>query len=141
MTIDPRFRILGVPILFALALSSLAQITYAGIGNTGRWTAPTDWAQGQNQRYAIHLLLLRGDERPFHSRVIWFRGEAGSQFLGGQWGWQASQDTCIAWPAASFEDIGMDSSGVNFFCGGHATLADGSVLFDAPAHILSAIKG
>ena len=123
-----RLRSALAALLLGSLYFSLPLQSQAGIGKTGRWTAVSDWAQGNNQRYAIHLLLLRGDHRPYHSRVLWFRGEGGSQFSGGQWGWQASQDTCLAWPTASFDSLGMDASGVNFFCGGHATLADGRLM-------------
>ena len=79
----------GLPFV-ALIAPLPASATYS---ITGRWTPPADWhlegTQVDKLKYAVHMVLIRGDGDPYHSRVLWWRAEKQDEFRGGQWGWKA----------------------------------------------------
>jgi len=90
----------------------------------GRWTTTRYWGFT-----AVNLVLLPGDDSPYHSRVVWWAGEDEVQFKGGQWGWRPGSDGCTAWPSASFDSLKMPLPGVNIFCSGNTPMAEGGKLF------------
>ena len=98
----------------------------AGSASLGKWTPKVNWDPTGN-RIAIHMLLLRGDGAPYHSRVLWFGSEDHGVFKGGLWGWKTGNDGCTSYPVASFDTIAAPNVGYNVFCSGHSGLADGRV--------------
>ena len=103
--------------------------------DAGHWTTSANWSQGDRERYAVHMMLLRGDGNPYHSRILWYQGEAQiypsttATFYGGEWGWRSLSDTAVVfYPTANFDPLGLDTCGMNPFCGSHTILRDGRVL-------------
>jgi len=104
-------------------------VTGTAAADQGRWSPASNWARGDIARYAVHMVLLRGDNNPYHSRILWFQGEdtLGTRptFEGGEWLWRPAPDTCacFAYPTPQLDSLGVDSSLFNPFCAGHAQLA------------------
>ena len=69
-------------------------------------------------------MLVPGDNSPYHSRVVFWSFDGPSGLLGKEWGWLTGNDGCVAFPSASFNDLGLGPSGVDIFCSGHAPLGD-----------------
>ncbi len=93
---------------------------------TGRWTQPVSWSER-----AVHLALLRGNQSPFHSQVIWWEGsddEKGS-FIGGLWGWRPGAWSCASTPdTAEMLQLPLATPSTDLlFCSGHTQLADGKL--------------
>ncbi len=101
------------------------------LAQTGMWTYSADSSAGNPERYAVHMLLVPGDNSPFHSRVVWFRGERDGQFNGAEWGWLTGNDGCVSFPGASFVSLGLDTSGVDIFCAANVALPDGRAFIPA----------
>jgi hypothetical protein len=95
------------------------------LAHRGMWASSGDSMAGNDQRYAVHMMLVPGDNNPYHSRIVWFRGEAPGQFNGAEWGWLTGNDGCSAFPGDRFVNLGLSPSGDNIFCSGTAQLADG----------------
>lgn len=112
------------------ALIAMFSTVSAYAVGSGMWTPKHDWASSADpdQRTAIHMMLLRGDGAPYHSRVMWFGGEPLSVFKGGIWGWRFLSDSCVSFPTTNFEAIAPPTVGYNVFCSGHSSLADGRML-------------
>src|SRR5207248_2582867 len=91
----------------------------------GRWTQHDwDWSRGDPLRYAIHMVLLRGDTT-IHSRILYWSFDNSNTFLGGEWGWTKSNDGCDLDDASlHFDSLSVNTAGFDVFCGGHATLAE-----------------
>lgn len=112
--------------------------------SSGHWTPsspPVDWSGGTTN--AVHLMLSPGDGVTHHSRVLWFRGENQTTFLGGEWNWNPGDDGCAAFPSARFTAtspaIGL--SGVDLFCTGHAALSDGRILMPGGSDFVTGSYG
>lgn len=124
----------ALPLVAALGtVAALAHPTATLAVGMGRWTPKFDWATiaESDRRTAVHMMLLRGDGAPYHSRVLWFGGEPHNVFKGGTWGWNPNTtiDDCNAYPTANFTAITpLPTAGYNIFCSGHAALADGRML-------------
>ena len=126
-------RLIAVALLPAIALAlALVGLPGGARADRGRWTPPANWAQGDQARYAVHMMLLRGDNNPYHSRILWFEGEntfppAAPIFEGGEWLWKPVGDTCTCatYPIVEFDSLGVDSCITNPFCSGHSVLGDG----------------
>lgn len=92
----------------------------------GKWSTKCAWSDTVDRKTAIHMLLLRGDDAPYHSRVMWFGGQPLDVFKGGIWGWKPpAVETCATYPTSYFTAISPPSAGYNVFCSGHSGLADG----------------
>jgi hypothetical protein len=114
---------------FATALAVMLpwfSSAYAAI--TGRWTPSVDWSGGNPDKYAVHLVLLPGDGAPYHSRVLWWAHDRGGTVFGGQMGWKPGSEGCAAFPSTSFDALGLPTSGMDIFCGGHIQMPDGRLL-------------
>src|SRR6267378_1132873 len=98
--------------------------------DTGKWTPNSDWRSTNDvTRHAIHMALVRGDNNPYHSRILWWSGDASGFFGGCEWGWKTGGDGCDSFPQASrFTEISVPSSNEDVFCSGQAALADGRML-------------
>ncbi len=104
--------------IVALILSLSSRESLATPDVTGQWT-PNSTASSNG--YAIHMLLLRGDGQPYHSRILWWSGEGNGVFQGSEWGWRNASSGCNAFPdTTSISPILVPGSGINPFCGGHA---------------------
>lgn len=112
----------------ALAGVLLALLATPVLAEQGQWTPAADWSGGNPGKYAVHMLLFPGDGSPYHSRLLWFYGQPGATFSGGEWGWKSGNDGCGTFPSASFEDLNVSAPGMDIFCTGHAGLPDGRVL-------------
>lgn len=125
----PRFR---PPLVVSLGvLAVLAWPTAGHAVGSGKWTPKFDWASSapSDRRTAIHMMLLRGDGVPYHSRVFWYGGEPLHEFKGRLWGWNPVSDSCDSFPTTNFTAITpLPTVGYNVFCSGHAALADGRML-------------
>ena len=70
--------------LFSILVPFLVPPASADYSTTGHWTPPADWhlegTQTDNLKYAVHLVLLRGDGSPYHSRILWWRAEKQDEF-------------------------------------------------------------
>jgi hypothetical protein len=95
----------------------------------GKWSPSMDWSGGSLSKYAVHMVLLPGDDNPYHSRVVWYRGENATTFFGGEWGWLTGNDGCTAFPTGSFAPLSIQPSGVDLFCSGSVGLSDGRSFF------------
>ena len=73
---------------------------------------------------AIHMVLLPGDNNPYHSHVLWWQ----SVVVGQVWGWRTGSDGCAQFPTASLDSLAPWSPGEDIFCGGTAGLGDGRLL-------------
>lgn len=113
---------LGVLALFVFLVPHESR---AGRDVTGKWSLNADSSRS-HLRYAIHMLLLRGDTT-YHSRVLWWNLD-GATFEGDEWGWNPSSVPPDSFPGRSFTSIGVASSGMDEFCAGHAPMANGRVL-------------
>ncbi|MBI5709561.1 MAG: hypothetical protein HZC42_04540, partial [Candidatus Eisenbacteria bacterium] len=90
---------------------------------TGQWSPNADSSRGQPGRYAIHLVLLRGDAQPYHSRILWWSGDRFGSFSGSEWGWRPASPGCDAFPdTSSLSAIYVPPSGINEFCAGHVPI-------------------
>ena len=93
-----------------------------------------NWAESSQARFAVNMLLLRGDSQHYHSRILWWGNEGVignaplDSLYGGEWGWTPGNDGCSSYPASHFVRLGVDTSGMDPFCSGHAMLGDGKVL-------------
>jgi hypothetical protein len=84
---------------------------------------------GDDSRYAVHLVLARGDNSPFHSRILWWRGEFGGAFHGGEWGWKIGSESCGGpFPSDSFVALPIGGPGEDVFCGSNSMLGDGRLM-------------
>ena len=119
-SIAPRWLSRVQLIAIALSLSPLAGPGWAEVGH---WTPKSYWSEGEQARYAVHMMLLRGDAT-YHSRILWFQGEnvAGDTLYGGEWGWTPGGDDYSQFPTSHFVRLGLNHSGMNPFCAGHAML-------------------
>jgi galactose oxidase-like protein len=120
--VSPRGRF-ETPLVLLLILGVLC-FAHPAKAYQGRWTTTRNWGFT-----AVNLVLLPGDDSPYHSRVVWWAGEDEVQFKGGQWGWRPGSDGCTAWPSASFDSLKMPVPGVNIFCSGNTPTAEGGKLF------------
>lgn len=96
-------------IAIAITLSTLAG---PGRADTGQWTPDSvNWSEGNVERYAVHMMLLRGDNKPYHSRILWFQGEDLSlnTLYGGEWGWTPGNDGCTSLPKLPFRSPRRES--------------------------------
>lgn len=128
-----RFRWLVPTLLILLCLAQSPPILAAI--HPGKWTAWKRWGSESDPfSHAVHLILMPGDGNPYHSRILWWREEkergGTTTFYGGQWGWkQVSDYNCVAYPDASFTDLGTAPlTGMDPFCSGHALLDSSYVL-------------
>jgi hypothetical protein len=131
-----RARRLSRPLLLWGGLFAILTTTGASAAaHPGMWTPKFDWAKDTttDARTAIHMALLRGDDSPYHSRIMWFGGEPLNVFKGGIWGWDPNVDSCLTYPTTNFTAITPPSVGHNVFCSGHSGLADGR-MFVAGGH-------
>ena len=101
------------------------------IASPGKWATSADSSNGDPLRYAVHMALLRSQSVPFHSRILWFRGQE-TGFHGAEWGWLPGNDGCNSFPGNSFVRVSPDTAsvmpnapGMDIFCAGHTGLADG----------------
>ncbi len=104
-----------------LTATSAAQATY---DVSGHWTPSADSSAGNENRYAVHMLLLRGDGNPYSARILWWRAERDGLFHGRQWGWKPEvDDGCQSFPSdTSLWRIDVPLSGMDLFCAGHTSL-------------------
>lgn len=121
-------------VVVTLSLLAVSRPTHALTGDsTGHWTQNTwYWNHGDPNVYAIHMMLLRGDDSPYHSRILFGSFDNGSTFLGGEWGWSKSNDGCnLTLPGIHFDSLFVPSSGNTYdpFCGGFVPLGTGGALF------------
>ena len=129
-------------LLLAWSLLFLPGVALAQLSQTGRWTPYSDWSGSEFQKkYAVHMILLRADGNPYHSRIFWFRGQTLGSFRGAEWGWTPPTDGCENWPTANFRAISVDTTEADFFCTGHATLADGRLLLVGGSHAVTGNYG
>ncbi len=111
-----------VAAMTAVPTSAFAQAT------TGRWSPPESFPGVDDpNRYAIHMVLLPGDGNPYHSRILWWSVEKPLRLHGTQWGWNANDNDCLAFPSG-FIDLGLPKSNVDIFCAGNVPLPDGRLL-------------
>ncbi len=118
-------RLLTV-VVIAGALAPLPAGPAQGAG-PGRWSQLTDWSGGDSHKYAVHVMLVRGDNNPFNSRILWWGPQGPNQFPqfhGGEWGWKAGSESCDAFPVDSLVALGIGLPGEDIFCSRHAMLAD-----------------
>ena len=99
----------------------------AASAHPGRWSDAVSWNASGFNRYAIHMVLVPGDGNPYHSRILWYRGETPTRFDGGEWGWAPGAIDCASYPGSSFTALPIAGPGMDVFCSGHSTLADGRV--------------
>ena len=109
--------------LLAINMLGLLPPARATLDVTGQWSPNS--AASQNG-YAVHMMLLRGDSQPYHSRILWWYGSDNSGFSGTEWGWSQTSSGCGAFD--SFSPIPVPPAGINVFCAGHVPLPDGRVL-------------
>lgn len=124
------FRVLRVLALLAIAVQSTAPGAHASLATTGRWSPSVSWDPPPPSRgYAISLNLVRGDGSPFHSRIRWWSHDILAT-VGGDWGWKPGAEGCETHPDTSiyFKALPANSSGIDVFCSGATTLADGRLL-------------
>ena len=107
----------------------------------GKWSAIKDWSGGNPSKYAVHMMLLRGDGAPHHSRLMWFQGQPLGVFNGGEWGWRSIDSGFVHWPDSNFVALPVALPGMNIFCSGHATMGDGRALLAAGTDTLVGIYG
>ncbi len=122
---------------FAGIAASLAVMVGLAAADLGAWSPTRDWSRGHSERYAVHLLLLKGDGNPHHSRVLWFHKQllGPDVMLGGQWGWTPGNDGCSDFPDANFAQLDAPTASMDLFCSGHAAIGDnGAVLFASGTH-------
>lgn len=119
MSPDRRFA------LVVLCCSCLA-MPALGVADSGRWTPDLDMAQvpGWPEGIAVHLMLLKGDGNPYHSRVVWLKGRTPNAWFGGEWGWNPASDACTSWPTTSFTKLNLLDPQANIFCAGHTELGE-----------------
>jgi hypothetical protein len=125
----PRCAALACAFTFVLAQALPSQ----GAG-PARWTPAVNWATPGSSSYAVHLVLMAGDETPHHSRILWWRGHGGSGLQGGAWGWNPPHDSVVTYPSASFTALSPPDPAVDIFCSGHAGLWDGRVVVPGGTH-------
>ena len=106
-------------ITFALLLFLL--VPTASAAHTGRWTPTYAMHETWPDAIGVHLMLLKGDSNPYHSRVVWLKGRSTAWF-GGEWGWLPATDNCTSWPTSSFTNLNLGDPVKNIFCAGHSTL-------------------
>ena len=102
-----------IAIVVATSLLAGAPLTH-GLTNdqTGKWSPNSNWHPDGSNKYAIHLVLLRGEDSPYHSRILWWNSDVGGVFYGGEWGWKTGSDGCDSFPqASSFIPVSVPSSG------------------------------
>jgi hypothetical protein len=141
-TLDVALPKLALSFLATLSLVSSALLREANAIEPGLWTASGAWGPDPNDRYAVHQVLIPGDGNPYHSRILWFRGEKYQSpppylFRGGEWGWRSGNESCVEYPSSSFDDLGIGASNVDIFCSGHAAIPGGSVLITGGTHPLT----
>src|SRR5690242_20565137 len=96
-----------------------------GSADVGKWTTAENWTGGNPLRFPVHLALLPGTDTLYHSRIIFFNGEAANGFLGRVWGWRPITESCSSYPTANFDSLVVGSPGSNTFCAGATGLGDG----------------
>jgi hypothetical protein len=77
----------------AFSMLGLLPTAHATRDVTGQWSPNSDPSQNG---YAVHMMLLRGDGQPDHSRVLWWFGDANNVFNGIEWGWSQTSSGCDA---------------------------------------------
>lgn len=127
---SPRLSALRALFSLVLLLSQILpsiEATAYTRSQSGRWTPRQNWGAP-----AVHLVLLRSGDSPYHSKVLWWLGLGHHElFFGGVWGWSASSNyDCAAYPGTNVLSA-LAFSGTNAgspFCAGHSQLADGTLL-------------
>ena len=93
---------------------------------SGHWSPSADSSAGNTSRYAVHLLLLRGDGVPYHSRILYWRAIRDNQFHGRQWGWKKDvDDGCQTFPSPNDTSLTMlevPLTDMDLFCAGHCEI-------------------
>ncbi|MEO5616657.1 MAG: kelch repeat-containing protein [Candidatus Eisenbacteria bacterium] len=127
---------ISIAILALLAAAvSFVPIAPFALADVGQWSQSRDWSRGNEQRYAVHAILLRGDGSPHHSRIVYFHNQLPDTTLGGQWGWTPGNDGCGTFPDANFALLDLPKANMDLFCSGHAAVGDnGRVLFASGTH-------
>ena len=93
--------------------------------DNGRWTTPVAW--GDNDDVAVHLVLLRGDGAPDHSRVLLWNTNKPGLFSGLELGWSPGNDDCTLGAGSGFTVRGRPPAPMDVFCSGHTQLAGAGV--------------
>lgn len=124
-----RGSILGLAAPFLLPICLAAGLGWppSAAAHPGQWSDSLSWNLPLFNRYAIHMALVPGDGALYHSRILWFRGEAPNRFDGGEWGWLTGSASCSAYPATSFIALPIAAPGMDVFCAGQTSLGDGRV--------------
>jgi hypothetical protein len=91
---------------FALLVTILGGANLALADDKGKWTQPEYWGEHPDGpvnagTYAVHLMLLRGDGNPDHSRILYYVAQNHAQaaqpapyFAGRERGWNPGNDYC-----------------------------------------------
>ncbi len=131
------FALVLVPILGIGLL--LAPSPALGV-EKGKWTGTHDWSGGTG-KYAVHMALVPGDNNPYNSRIVWWRGETYGNWLGGEWGWRSGNESCTTFPTTSFDALPLGAPGVDIFCSGQAAMADGRLFLPGGTDPVTGIYG
>src|SRR5437867_1768839 len=123
-SIGPRQRLGCFALVYALTCV-LPWLVHSGHADTGMWTDTLNWSGADVNRYAVHLMLVPGDNHPYHSRILWLKEQLDNQIKGGKWVWWLLNYGCSAYPTANFDSLGLDTCGLDMFCDAHIMLADG----------------
>ena len=107
-------------------------ITSSSSSDLGKWTAHQRWGL-DNNTYAVHLMLMRGDGNPDHSRILYWRTHQPGDptFRGEEIGWSPGNDGCALSTNTGFEvrgAYGDPDATYDVFCSGHTPLPDGRML-------------
>ncbi len=106
----------------------------------GKWTGIHDWSGGTG-KYAVHMALVPGDNNPYHSRIVWWRGETYGNWLGGEWGWRSGNESCTTFPTTSFDALPLGAPLVDIFCSGQAAMADGRLFLPGGTDPVTGLYG
>lgn len=126
----PKARFQRARLVLAFLVTASSAGSDLGRAHPGQWSPAFDmrptWAP---QPTAVHLMLLRGDGAPYHSRVVWLKGRHLTSWYGGEWGWTPpAAANCASWPGANFVRLDLGDPQANIFCAGHVQMGDGRTL-------------